>query len=90
MVDSCIHHNSAHPPHEHYFGAFIRIGVELIEVAEDFYKTVVHNIYSLIVAVNVAENDFEAVSIKTFIEDLLIPMVIEDAAVKNCLQKFQP
>jgi hypothetical protein len=60
-----------------------------MQFAEDLYKAVIDGIHRFIVAVNIAENDFQTIGIVTLIKEFLISLVVFYAAGNYLIKEFQ-
>ena len=57
LVDSRVYHNSSNPSHQDHFYIFVAFHFKPRKAAENFYKTIIYNVYGFIIAVYVAEHD---------------------------------
>ena len=60
-----------------------------MQLVENFHIAVVNSIHRLIIAENVAENDFKAVTIIPFVQGFLICLVLFQATGNYFVKEFQ-
>src|SRR5215217_4193752 len=75
-----IHYDFFNPGHQPWFGIAFRRAYKLRNIAEQFYKPIIHHVSYTVVPVNVAERYFESVAIIPLVKLLLAFTVVRNTS----------
>lgn len=79
MINGGVNHDHPHPSHQKHLHVYVLLEFKLVEIAENFNKSVINDIYRLIIVIYITKYCLQAIAVELLIENLLISMAILNA-----------